>query len=78
MGNVTGFMNYERVEEGHEPVKKRVKNFREFVHTLNGTGATARALLAIMENFQDEGGTVAVPEVLRPYGAPATLGGPGR
>ena len=33
----------------------------EFVHTLNGTGATARALLAIMENFQDEGGTVAVP-----------------
>jgi seryl-tRNA synthetase len=47
----------------------------EFVHTLNGTGATARALLAIMENFQDEGGTVAVPGVLRPYGAPATLGG---
>jgi seryl-tRNA synthetase len=47
------------------------------VHTLNGTGATARALLAIMENFQDEGGTVTVPEVLRPYGAPATLGGAG-
>jgi seryl-tRNA synthetase len=49
----------------------------EFVHTLNGTGATARALLSIMENFQDEGGTVTVPEVLRRYGAPATLGGPG-
>ena len=48
----------------------------EFVHTLNGTGATARALLSIMENFQDEGGTVAVPEVLRRYGAPATLGTP--
>jgi seryl-tRNA synthetase len=47
----------------------------EFVHTLNGTGATARALLSIMENFQDEGGTVAVPEVLVRYGAPATLGG---
>ncbi len=46
----------------------------EFVHTLNGTGATARALLSIMENFQDEGGTVAVPEVLHRYGAPATLG----
>ena len=46
----------------------------DFVHTLNGTGATARALLAIMENFQDEGGTVAVPEVLRPFGATATLG----
>jgi seryl-tRNA synthetase len=48
----------------------------EFAHTLNGTGATARALLSIMENFQDEGGTVAVPEVLLPFGAPATLGGP--
>jgi seryl-tRNA synthetase len=46
----------------------------EFVHTLNGTGATARALLSIMENFQDEGGTVAVPEVLQRYGAPVTLG----
>ena len=34
MGNVTGFMNFERVEEGHEPVTKRVKNYREFVHTL--------------------------------------------
>ena len=34
MGNVTGFMTFERVEEDHEPVKKRVKNFREFVHTL--------------------------------------------
>jgi seryl-tRNA synthetase len=49
----------------------------EFAHTLNGTGATARVLLSIMENFQDPGGTVTVPEVLRPFGAPATLGGPG-
>jgi seryl-tRNA synthetase len=48
----------------------------EHVHTLNGTGATARALLSIMENFQDEAGTVAVPEVLRRFGAPATLGTP--
>jgi seryl-tRNA synthetase len=48
----------------------------QFVHTLNGTGATARALLSVMENFQDEGGTVAVPEVLQCYGAPATLGTP--
>ena len=46
----------------------------EFAHTLNGTGATARALLSIMENFQDERGAVAVPEVLRPFGAPAVLG----
>jgi seryl-tRNA synthetase len=48
----------------------------EFVHTLNGTGATARALLSIMENFQDERGSVAVPEVLQRFGAPATIGTP--
>jgi seryl-tRNA synthetase len=47
----------------------------DFVHTLNGTGATARALLAIMENFQDSDGVVTLPEVLRRHGAPATLGG---
>jgi seryl-tRNA synthetase len=44
------------------------------VHTLNGTAATARALLAVMENFQDEGGQVAVPEVLKRYGSPAAIG----
>jgi seryl-tRNA synthetase len=48
----------------------------EHVHTLNGTGATARALLSIMENFQDEAGTVAVPEVLQRFGAPPTIGTP--
>jgi glutamate synthase (NADPH/NADH) small chain len=31
MGKVTGFMEYERVEEGYEPVTKRVKNYKEFV-----------------------------------------------
>jgi seryl-tRNA synthetase len=42
-------------------------------HTLNGTAVTARALLAIMENFQDEDGSVAVPEALVDYGAPARI-----
>ncbi len=31
MGKVTGFMEYERIEEGYEPVEKRVKNYKEFV-----------------------------------------------
>jgi len=31
MGKVTGFMEYERIEEGYEPVAKRVKNYKEFV-----------------------------------------------
>ncbi len=55
-------------------IKYRGEGKLDFVHTLNGTGATARALLSIMENFQDEGGKVAVPEVLRPFGAPAAIG----
>ncbi len=39
-----------------------------FVHTLNGSGlAIGRVLAAILENFQQEDGTVIVPEALRPY-----------
>lgn len=39
-----------------------------FVHTLNGSAlAVGRALVAVLENYQDEGGAVAVPEVLVPY-----------
>ena len=44
------------------------------MHTLNGTAVTARALIALMENFQDEGGTISVPEPLRDFGAPERLG----
>lgn len=40
----------------------------EFVHTLNGSGiAVGRALVAILENYQQEDGTVVIPEALRPY-----------
>ncbi|KGP73238.1 serine--tRNA ligase [Pontibacillus yanchengensis] len=40
----------------------------EFVHTLNGSGlALGRTVAAILENYQQEDGTVVVPEVLRPY-----------
>jgi seryl-tRNA synthetase len=46
----------------------------EFVHTLNGTAVTARAGIAIMENFQDADGTITVPEPLWVYGAPQRLG----
>jgi len=39
-----------------------------FVHTLNGSGvAVGRALIAVMETFQDVDGSVSVPEVLRPW-----------
>jgi glutamate synthase (NADPH/NADH) small chain len=39
MGKVTGFLEYERLEEGYEPVAKRVKNYREFVTGLNAEQA---------------------------------------
>ena len=39
-----------------------------FVHTLNGSGlAVGRTLVAVIENYQQEDGSVSVPEVLRPY-----------
>lgn len=46
----------------------------ESVHTLNGTAMTARWLIALLENFQDDGGAIAVPEVLTGFGAPPRLG----
>lgn len=39
-----------------------------FVHTLNGSGvAVGRALIAVLENYQQEDGSIVVPDVLRPY-----------
>jgi len=40
----------------------------QYVHTLNGSGlAVGRALVAVMENYQREDGSIAIPEVLRPF-----------
>ncbi len=40
----------------------------EFVHTLNGSGlAVGRTLVAVLENYQNEDGSITVPDVLRPY-----------
>jgi seryl-tRNA synthetase len=39
-----------------------------FVHTLNGSGlAVGRTLIAIMENYQQPDGSIAIPDVLQPY-----------
>ncbi|HEX9446600.1 MAG TPA: serine--tRNA ligase, partial [Dongiaceae bacterium] len=39
-----------------------------FVHTLNGSGlAVGRTLVAVLENYQQEDGSIIVPELLRPY-----------
>jgi seryl-tRNA synthetase len=44
------------------------KGKAEFVHTLNGSGlAIGRTLIAIIENYQQEDGSIVIPEALRPY-----------
>ena len=49
----------------------------ELVHTLNGSGvAVGRALVAVLENYQEADGSVRVPEVLRPYMGGIELIGP--
>ncbi|RYG73401.1 serine--tRNA ligase [Lentibacillus lipolyticus] len=48
--------------------RREEKGKPEYVHTLNGSGlAVGRTLAAILENYQQEDGSVVVPEVLRPY-----------
>ncbi|MFN8498179.1 MAG: serine--tRNA ligase [Anaerolineae bacterium] len=48
--------------------RREARGKPEYVHTLNGSGVgMPRAVIAILENYQQEDGTVVVPEVLRPY-----------
>ncbi|NWH08832.1 MAG: serine--tRNA ligase [Alphaproteobacteria bacterium] len=54
-----------RMEARYRPAEGKGTRF---VHTLNGSGvAVGRAMIAVIENYQDEDGGVIVPEVLRPY-----------
>ncbi|MEB1806344.1 MAG: serine--tRNA ligase [Bacillaceae bacterium] len=54
--------------------KREAKGKTEFVHTLNGSGlALGRTVAAILENYQQEDGSVIIPEVLRPYMANKTV-----
>jgi seryl-tRNA synthetase len=54
-------------------IRTRREGKLEHVATLNGTAITARAMIALMENFQEEDGGVSVPEPLRDFGAPRRL-----
>jgi seryl-tRNA synthetase len=55
-------------------IRYRANGGTEYVHTLNGTAVTDRWALAILENFQEEDGSVSVPDVLTNFGAPPRLG----
>ncbi len=48
------------------------KDARGFVNTLNGSGVAAgRALIAVLENYQQADGSIVIPDVLRPWMAGA-------
>ncbi|WP_058486380.1 serine--tRNA ligase [Defluviitalea phaphyphila] len=48
--------------------KDKIEDKAQFVHTLNGSGvAVGRTTAAILENFQEEDGSIIIPKVLRPY-----------
>jgi seryl-tRNA synthetase len=67
--NTTDFQA-RRLEIRHRPEGSRRP---EVVHTLNGTAVTGRTIIALLENGQQEDGSIALPEALRAYGMPATL-----
>ena len=47
---------------------KNKDNAVEFLGTLNGSGlAVGRTLIAILENYQQEDGSIVIPDVLKPY-----------
>jgi seryl-tRNA synthetase len=57
-----------RMDARYRPITGGVKGATAFVHTLNGSGlAVGRALVAVLENYQQADGSVTVPEVLKPY-----------
>ena len=69
-GEITSASNCTDFQSRRLGIRCRVpeKKGTEFVHTLNGTAiACTRAMIAILENNQQEDGSVVVPEVLRPW-----------
>jgi seryl-tRNA synthetase len=67
---VSSCSNFVDFQARRANIKYRPKDGKkaEYVHTLNGSGvAMARTVIAILENYQQEDGSVIIPEVLRPY-----------
>jgi len=74
-GEITSTSNTTDYQARRLRIRVRRANGVEELHTLNGTAATARVMVAIMENFQEADGSVTVPAVLTEFGAPPRLGG---
>ncbi len=67
---VSSCSNFESFQARRANIRFRRKGEKriEFVHTLNGSGiALARTVVAILENYQQEDGSVLIPKILQPY-----------
>ncbi|MDD5128672.1 MAG: serine--tRNA ligase [Candidatus Omnitrophica bacterium] len=67
---VSSCSNFESFQARRANIKMRRKESKkvEFLHTLNGSGiALARTVVAILENYQQEDGSVLIPKALQPY-----------
>lgn len=66
---ISSCSNFEDFQARRANIRVRPKGGKpRFLHTLNGSGlAVGRTLVAILENYQQEDGSVIVPEALRPY-----------
>lgn len=66
---ISSCSNFEAFQARRAGIRYRDEDGKvQFVHTLNGSGlAVGRTLTAIIENYQQEDGSVVIPEVLRPY-----------
>ena len=67
IGSISNAEDYQ-ARRGNIKFKRSKSEKPEYVHTLNGSGlAVGRTVVAILENFQQEDGTIIIPEVLIPY-----------
>lgn len=67
IGSISNAEDYQ-ARRGNIRMRRSKDAKLEYVHTLNGSGlAVGRTLVAILENYQQEDGTIKVPEVLVPY-----------
>lgn len=66
---ISSCSNFENYQARRANIKFRDQNGKlQFVHTLNGSGlAVGRTVAAILENYQNEDGTITVPDVLKKY-----------
>lgn len=73
--SVCGDFQARRMDARYRPAGE--KQAPRYVHTLNGSGtAVGRCLIAVLENYQQEDGSVLIPEALQPYmGGLASIGG---